>query len=447
MSADILDSDPSALLEFRAQNARSFRDEVTLSMAATTLSEPHFAREVQWREGGRLLSVLPAAGVFGSNASGKSNLLEIMNDMRRHVVFSFRRGRPSGGISRHPFLLDEESKANPSRYEVDVVLEGVRHRYGFELDDDRVIEEWAHRYPKGKAALLFSRSGSEVKLGAYEKSRGRAVLKILRPNALFLSTAASASHPLLLPLYEWFEHNLMLADADTRISRIMFSAEMLGADVYGKALLGLLQAADLGIVGTRKVRVDQAEQERYERFVRFMRDDDPDDEDVSVLDPIEEVRFVHSGVDGEFEMDDDEESRGTMVWFGLIGPVVRALESGTVLLVDELDASLHPDLAKELLRVFQDPETNTRNAQLVFNSHDMRLLGDASGNRPLGRDQIWFTEKLNDGSTRLYPLTDFEPRKHEAIGKRYLQGYYGARPIISVGDSDSAIDLVTAGSK
>ena len=362
-------------------------------------------------------------------------------------MFSFRRGRPSGGILRQPFLLDEKSKTNPSRYEIDLVMRGVRHQYGFELDDDRVIEEWAYRYPKGKAALLFRRDETGVILGAAEKARGRSVLEILRPNALFLSTAASANHPLLLPLYEWFEYNLMLADADTRVARIIFTAEMVNSEVYRKALIRLLRAADLGIVAARKVRVDQADQERFERFIRIMREEDPDEEDIARFPPIEEVKFTHRGVNGEFEMDDDEESRGTMVWFGIIGPVVRALESGTVLLVDELDASLHPDLSRELLRMFQDPDVNTRNAQLVFNSHDVRLLGDASGSRPLGRDQVWFTEKLNDGSTHLCSLTDFDPRKYEAIGKRYLEGYYGARPIISVGDIDTAAELVTAGNR
>lgn len=159
------------------------------------------------------------------------------------------------------------------------------------------------------------------------------------------------------------------------------------------------------------------------------------------------VKLLHRGVGGEYEIGQDDESRGTLQWFSLIGPVLGALGSGSMLLIDQLDTSLHPDLVREMLRVFQDTETNTGAAQLLFNSHDMRLLGDASRPRPLGRDQIWFTERGNDGSTRLYPLTDFEPRKQEAIGKRYLDGYYGARPIVSIGDTDAAADLVTSGNK
>lgn len=138
---------------------------------------------------------------------------------------------------------------------------------------------------------------------------------------------------------------------------------------------------------------------------------------------------------------------GTRVWFGLIGPVVQALESGSVFLADELDASLHPALVTELVRLFQDEDTNPRRAQLIFNSHDATLLGDTVGAPLLGRDQIWFTEKSNDGSTRLYPLVALEPRKQEAVGKRYLEGRYGATPILSPQEFASAVELATAGDR
>jgi len=449
MSSNNLDLQPAALVEFRARNARSFKETVVLPMKATALSEPQYVRTMQWREGGRLLSILPSVGVFGANASGKSNVLKAMDDMRRHVLFSFRHGRPRGGVGRQAFLLDPKSKTEPSSYEVEIVLRGVLHEYGFVIDDDHVVEEWAYRYPKGRAAMLFYRQASNVQLGPSLRSRGRALEKILRPNALFLSTAAAADLPVLLPLYQWFEHNLLLADAGSRPIRVAFTAEMLDDDNDRAAVMRLLQTADLGITGARKVQPDPVMQERIKRAVRILRgeEDSVEGEDPQGPDPLMGVNLLHRGPEGELEIDDSHESRGTLVWFGLIGPVLKALETGAVLLADELDASLHPALAQELLRIFQDADTNTHDAQLVFNSHDVQLLGGASGHRPLGRDQIWFTEKLNNGTTRLYPLKDFEPRKHEAIGKRYLDGYYGATPIVSVGDSDAAAELVTAGSR
>jgi AAA15 family ATPase/GTPase len=120
-----------------------------------------------------------------------------------------------------------------------------------------------------------------------------------------------------------------------------------------------------------------------------------------------------------------------MVWFGLAGPVIQALATGSVLLVDEIEASLHPALVAQLVRMFQDSATNARGAQLIFISHEASLLGDSGGERALGRDQVWFTEKSHDGVSRLYALSDLSPRSDEAIGRRYLAGRYGATPILT----------------
>jgi AAA15 family ATPase/GTPase len=111
--------------------------------------------------------------------------------------------------------------------------------------------------------------------------------------------------------------------------------------------------------------------------------------------------------------------------------MINALANGSVLLVDEIETSLHPALVTQLVRLFQDQGTNSRGAQLIFNSHEASLLGDSGGERVLGRDQVWFTEKGHDGASRLYPLSDLSPRSDEAIGRRYLAGRYGATPILA----------------
>jgi hypothetical protein len=436
----------SVLLNFRASNARSFRDEVEFSFLATAMAESSYVRQVEWREGGSPMSVLPVAGVFGANASGKSNILKVMDDMRSHVLHSFRHGDPTGGVPRRPFLLDRQSRTAPSRFEIDLVLEGIRHEYGFSVDGERVLEEWAFRYPKGRAVLLFRRVGDDVEVGAVERSKTRAVLALLRPNALLLSTGASANHPALLPLYDWFSRNLLLAEAGSRPWRQALTTEMLGDPSKREQVLALLQAADLGVVDAKKHEPDPVMRERLRRAVRILSgiEDEPDGDDGPTFEELG-IRLTHRGADGDVELDADDESLGTRIWFGVIGPVVAALEQGSVFLADELDSSLHPALGAELVRLFQDPTTNPRRAQLIFNSHDVSLLGDAVGDRLLGRDQIWFTEKRNDGTTRLYPLSDMEPRKQEAIGKRYLDGRYGATPILSHQEFAAVAELITAG--
>ena len=441
------ESRPSVLLAFRAENARSFKEEIELSMLATAMAEKQYVFDIPWREGGTPVSVLPGAGVFGANASGKSNLLKVMADMRRHVLSSFRSGIPGGGIIRDPFRLDEPSAEQPSRFEIDIVLDGVRHEYGMELDDNRVVQEWAYHYPKGKARLLFDRQGDDIRLGTAERSRSKAVLDLLRPNALLLSTAAAAGHPALVPLHRWFQRNLRLAEADSRSARQALTAKMLGDKAQREAVLRMLRAADLGITGVRTHALDPAFQERLRRALPILmgteeesaEDDHPF---LKGLDELTGVNLLHRGADADIELDAEEESLGTLVWFGLVGPAIDSLGRGTVLLVDELDASLHPDLVERLVRMFQNPEKNPRRAQLVFNSHDTTLLGGAVDNRLLGRDQIWFTQKLNDGRSQLYPLTRFDPRKQEAVGKRYLGGWYGAKPILAPGEFDSVVDSV-----
>jgi uncharacterized protein len=423
-------ADASVLLSFRGRNVRSFRDEFELSMLATTLSEKEVRRSVSWREGGTPIDVLPLAAIFGANASGKTNVLRAMHDMRMLVLQSFRQP-PTAKMPHVPFRLDPACAAKPSRFEIEIILEGVRHEYGFEFDSERVLEEWAIRYPHGRAAVLFERRGDEVEYGATARTKSRAVGELLRENALFLSTAAHANHPVLLPLYEWFSRNLLLADAMTRAWRQAYTVQILEEDSNGQLVLDLLRAADLGISGARKYEVDDETRERLRRVARILAGEE-EAEGQSLEPLLEDVMLLeHRGAAGAVEFGPHEESLGTLVWFGLVGPVIDALARGAVFLADELDASLHPALVAQLVWLFQSKETNPNRAQLIFNTHDVTLLGDTSSNRVLGRDQIWFTEKENVGATRLFSLTDLDPRKDEAIGKRYLAGRYGATPILS----------------
>jgi AAA15 family ATPase/GTPase len=435
----------SMMLAFRAENVRSFRDEIELSLLATARAEAGVIRQIAWREGGQPIGVLPVAGLFGANASGKSNLLKAIDDMRTYVVDSFRQSPET--LRRWPFLLDPAAKQKPSRYEMDLVLDGIRHEYGFVLDDEQIIEEWAIHQPRGRTALLFHRQGNRVVAGSTDRADTRAVERLLRPGTLFLSAAAAASHPRLLPLFEWFRRNLLLAETSNRLSRQAFTVEMLDRDISRERVLTLLRAADLGLVDARRHEMDPVFKERFAKAMRILagnegRDGDDIDAELTLADG--GFSLTHKGVDGEVELNPVEESLGTVVWLGLAGPVIDALTDGMVLLADELDASLHPALVAQLVRLFQDPQTNPHRAQLIFNSHDTNVLGDSSNDRLLGRDQTWFTEKLNDGTTRLYPLTDLDPRKHEAVARRYLAGRYGATPIISRQQFGRIGELITS---
>ncbi len=441
------------LLSFRASNVRSFRDQLEFSLEASTVSEVEVPRRVPWRNGGTTtIGVLPAACVFGANASGKTNLLRAMNDMRDIVRLSYRGAASRKGPERtlrrlrRPFRLDPDYEIAPSRYEIEVIIDGILHGYGFEIDDSRVISEWAWRTPKGRKANIFYREGMEFTLGeTVEKNpKSRAVRELLRPESLLLSLAAAAEYEELAPIYNWFERNFILCDASSRESRLVYTAHLMSHEEFRDPIVQLLQCADLGITEAKPRKAAPEELEMLSKIAKLLKDDDDDSDIPEVdVDTFVGLSLSHQGRDGSCEFDSKDESLGTLVWLGLLGPVLDSLSSGSVLLADELESSLHPKLVEQLVILFQDAESNPNGAQLIFNSHEARLLGNSDEDRVIGRDQAWFAEKMNDGASRLYPLTDMSPRKSEAIARRYMQGRYGAVPIIS-GAQFSAIATMIA---
>lgn len=437
------------LVSFRASNVRSFRDDIEFSLEATAMSEEDVPRHVPWRQaGGRPLRILPAAGIFGANASGKSNFLRVLGDMRRLVLGSFS-GDRTRRLDTHPFQLDADHAAGPSSYEIDLILDGIRFEYGFTLDAAQVTSEYARHYPRGKAALLFRREGLDVQLGERDRAKGRAVGEILRDNALYLSAAAAADHPGLQPLYEWFGSNLMLCEASSREARWAYTTRLMSAPDRRDLVLAMLRAADLGITDVRIREPDPEMMDRITRVVQvFQKEYGPESAQPFEIDATSflQIALSHRGKSGSIEFETADESLGTLIWLGLIGPVLDALATGSVLLVDELESSLHPALVRQLIRIFQNQRTNPNGAQLIFNSFEAGLLGNSVDDRILGRDQVWFTEKLYDGSTRIYPLTDLGPRKAEAVARRYLDGRYGATPIISDAEFDVLAVKVSTGS-
>ena len=443
----------NALLSFTARNVRSYREEIGLSLLGTRLSDAEAVRDLALVGNPVRVRVLPVAGIFGANASGKSTALRAMADMRMVVLGSFRRGDQESRIHRRPFILHSELPERPSHFAIDLILDGVRWQYGFEIDDHRVLGEYAYYYPKGRQALVFHRESVDRKLsfGPSFRSSGRALARLVRTNALLLSVAGAAADvrsdersrltTLLAPLFRWFRANLLLMDTANRGGRIVHTADRAQSSHARGGILALLRAADLGITEIERVQLDPEIAERVQRALRILYglEEDAGAGQVDQFLPGDVVRLNHVGADGPISIDPEHESQGTLVWVSLIGPVLDALGGGSTVLVDELDASLHPHLVQRLVGLFQNRDTNPRCAQLIFNAHDVTVLGD-SGQRVLGRDQIWLTEKNTDGTTALYPLADFRPKGDEALGRRYLQGRYGGVPLLDPAEFQKAAD-------
>lgn len=423
------------LLSFRVANYRSIKEEVELSLVATEL-DGRFPRDVGLRSQGRDQKILPVVGVFGANASGKSNLLEAMYFMRRAVRESFAEwAKDPGVVPREPFAVDPRAQQDTSLFEVELLLptggERIRYTYGFELSDERVEAEWLHAYPSGRRQVWFDREadrpaeeGGEITFpGRGLRGAKETFVDFTRPNSLFLTVAAAMNHPQLSAVHRWFQDNFWLvAPGDDVEARTHWTRDLIG----------------------------QADKALRDRFVTLLRSADLGITDLTVDPETGDPVLVHHAGGGEGVALDfwTQESLGTHAWFAFLGPMLRALDTGGTLLVDELDSSLHPLLAAEVVRLFQDTEANPRTAQLVFTTHDATLLGPTVAERPLDRDQVWITLKNRTGETELYPLTAARKvRNDENLVRRYLQGGYGGVPRLTNGEVARQLALLEEGLK
>ncbi|MBN1912123.1 MAG: ATP-binding protein [Pirellulales bacterium] len=415
------------LIEFRVENHRSLRDEQVLTMEAGRVGDESDPRPRQ--VSGHSTPLLTVAGLYGANASGKSNVLAALAFMLEAVLNSHRRWSPDRGVPRDPFAWGRR-KAEPSTYEVEFLLDGVRYQYGFMASDEAFLEEWLYAWPRGKKQTWFERDGTAFKFGHQFKGENKLLEEITRPNALFLSVAAQNNHPLVSPVFVWFAsiQKINLPDEQPPYRR------SLPAEFQVAGLLARDSSATVHSV--RSFENKAFESPLLERFRDLLSS-----ADVGITDlrmeiaktgdvPSRGVLLRHSNVSDDAWLPLKEESHGTQVLFVIAIPILRAMETGTLLLVDEFERSLHPAIVHQIIDQFNDPVANPKNAQVLFTTHDTNLLGTTLGEPALRRDQVWLTEKDSEGTTTLYPLTDYKPRKAENLERGYLQGRYGAIPFL-----------------
>jgi AAA15 family ATPase/GTPase len=413
------------LIEFRVKNYRSFRDEQVLSLVATSDKS---LNENCISEG--QLKLLRAAAIYGANASGKSNLIKAAGTMRRLVLNSagYEPGRKLGIT---PFLLDTKSRIAPSTFEVTFYEEGVRYQYGFSATSERIEEEWLVAYPRGVGQKWYERVFNKKpenynwKYSSFLKGDKSKLAEKTRENALFLSVGAQWNNKQLATVYEWFSKKLRVIDSSHDLKPV---TEKMLLDAKKKSdipITNIMKEADLGISGV-DVKMKEVDIEKI-RFPKNM----PDEIRSEIIRNIKEsfeVGILHrnteTGEDVRIPL--EEESDGTQEFFKLIGLWIHTCALGITVFIDELEASLHPLLTRELVRAIQHHKPGNKRAQLIFATHDTTLLDQ----KLFRRDQIWFTEKDKDGGTHLCPVSDYKLRKGEAMQKGYLSGRYGGVPIL-----------------
>jgi hypothetical protein len=417
------------LIDFTVENFRSFADAQTFSMIASKDA----SHETNVVEKGAF-RLLKTAAIYGANASGKSNLIKAFDFMDRFIGGSASRmnlGDPILGVE--PFRLNRQWRTKPSTFAIRLLINGTEYQYGFAATRERVHKEWLHlKREGGRVVPALSReydagtNTTQWHTRGELKEQAHVAVKATRDNGLFLSQAAQMNVEYVKDLFLWFRLRLWHFDlSGPPIVLLQKTAARASENQSFRARVEkLTQDADFGIselaVKKGPMPVDGAPE-----VIRNLLSRLPNAER-----ELYNVRTVHldqdSGERIEFSLH-EEESNGTQRFFAIVGLIVDALDEGSLLVVDELDCSMHPLLTEKLVELFQSNEANPNGAQLIFATHDSTLM-NASLFR---RDQIWLCEKNSKAATELFSLCDIErtPRKREAFERNYLAGRYGAVPI------------------
>jgi predicted ATPase len=447
------------LIEFKVTNYRSIRAEQTLSMVASNYSDelPQNLISCDHVPGLKGIKLVKVVAIYGANASGKSNIINAFRFFAEFIRDSATKLQPGADTGVQPFKLDPACLTEPSKFEMTAVINGIRILHGIELTNERVMREYLVAYPKSKPQVWFER---EWDSGKYQWSKSTthykhdaALREKARENVSFVSVAAQFNHEQAKVLYDWYTAHLQVAAAEhSRVPGILTHV-MVTDEALRLELLKAVKAADIGAVDLQmrkpgwrdalawstqshlKSSIEKSEQAlNFEKKLEAARPE-PAEQLRVTLESIAETmaipELIHQG-GGALKVAlnyYDEESSGTRRFIDLMAQLTFARAANQLSIFDEIETSLHPLLVKALLEFVSAKTYTTHTAQLFFTTHNPLLLDQTL----LRRDQIWFTEKDQEGATRLYPLTDFKPRKDESLIKGYLAGRYGGIPFIPAG--------------
>ena len=410
------------LIQFSFKNYKSFREEVTLDLSATKITE--FSERVVTAGGEK---ILPVAAIYGANASGKSNIYSALAYMSEYVADSFKYGGEEKKFERYkptPFLFDSTSADADSTFEVYFTIPEDKnertYNYGFCVDKEGVTEEWFNS--KAKSARKFSRvfyrnrNEEELDLSGLPKNSRENIKIALEKQVLVASLGAKLKISKCKIIRDWFLMN-EFADFGDPFTNIFLSHRLPGGFVDDKRIqkkvIEFFSSFDEQIKDFKVEKVPSEGEAQEDQYT---------------------IKALHKKIDSDemAEIPLGAESAGTLKMFALYPELQEVLEHGSVFFIDELNARLHPLLVRNFLLTFLNPEINVNHAQLVFTTHDTWQLS----NQLLRRDEIWFVEKDGRGVSTLYSLADFVDedgshiRKDESYEKNYMIGKYGAIPTL-----------------
>lgn len=409
------------LIQFRFENFRSFKNDTILDLSATNMTEHKNHIVTIGKE-----KILPVAGIFGANASGKSNVFKAFRFMGTYVENSFGYGGEDADARMRerdnlytPFLFDTTSKEAESSFEVYYIPDnedsGYVYNYGFTMNRERIVEEWLNYRAASSASVkkVFQRDGDDIDFRGIENKDAEMIRRALGRNTLIVSLGAMLKVEELVKVREWFEKiwTIDFGDSTEMAKRgRQLPNDFTDSDEVRKEMVKFFSSFDFSIV-----RLLPLEKKTLDGKV------------------LTKVASLHNSTENlPVALPLEEESAGTLKMLSMYQALKTVLKGGGLFIADELNSQLHPLLVRKILLMFLNPEKNPKHAQLIFITHDEWQLS----NNLLRRDEIWFTEKDEIGASSLYSLADFvdedgtKIRKDENYGKNYMLGKYGAIPMV-----------------
>ena len=407
------------LIRFSFKNFKSFKNENCLDMEATSLKEHEY--NVAKIDNGEYLKV---SAIYGANASGKTNVLQAFDYMKKRILVSddSKKNSPIDEENVYSFMINND----PIALEVEILAKNNKiYKYGFELVKDNIISEWLYEKRVNKFYSIFERKNNNIKMMRDNKL---SKLANIDERTLFLNiySKIDKDNEDFSNVYDWFVNSTYLDLGNPNFERFInnrVSLKILSDENYKKELLKFIRTFDSGIEGIKTT---------------------PDSiEAVKSNNGIIDIEVIHKGENGELKaLPFYLESNGTRKMFHLFDFFMDALKNGMVLFVDELDAKLHPLLTRYIINLFHNSETNKGNGQLIYSTHDTVNLNKET----FRRDEIWFAEKDKDGISEIYALSDYileddknagkKVRNDATYNKDYLTGRYGAIPVLEEFDID-----------
>lgn len=417
------------LVEFSVKNFMSIKDEMTFSMIAGTGDEniENIINDKNTSEG-----YLKTTAIYGANASGKTNFIKALTAAILTVRKSNLRNINEPLIEMKPFKFDSKTINEPCEFKFIFIKNNIKYIYGFSADINRIYTEYLYQYLSAKPSLIFERKNTnEYKFTQSEQGKLEELSTKNTEKKLFLSTATAWNYEKTKDAYIWFSEDIDTYNDYFNVGGYAF--DKFEKDEEGslkRFTINLLKQADI-LIKDYNFEVKDINPNNIIAFnnIKIPTENIVQKEvRISTFHEIED----ENGNKENYELELQEESLGTQSLF-FFSPILKdAFEKGKVIIVDEIDKSLHPLLVEFIIKLFHNNEINKNNAQLIFNTHDTNLLSLDN----FRRDQIWFTEKdPKRGTTDLYPLDDFSVRKTENVQKGYLNGRYGAIPFLVIGNS------------